>query len=96
MKISEVTVDTLMKYAREYSTDTEIIDIFKTILVAAKAYIISYTGLTTDTIDTKEDLTIVLLVLSNEMYENRCFTVQEDKVNKVVKSILDLYSTNLL
>jgi hypothetical protein len=95
MKISEVTELNLIEYARE-SNDPEIFDTFTTILVACKAYIRNYTGLSNDQMDAKEDLTIALMVLANELYENRTFTVQDNKVNVVVKSILDMYSINLL
>ncbi|MGG3623860.1 head-tail connector protein [Bacillus gobiensis] len=96
MKISEVTVQDLMSYAREENDDPEVIKEFNTILVACKAYIRGYTGLSDEQMDTKEDLTIALMVLTNEMYVNRIFTVKDDKVNKVVKSILDMHSINYL
>lgn len=94
MKISEVTIQDLKEYANvEHTLDDKL---FSNILVAGKSYIKGYTGLSNEQMDTKEDLTIVLTVLSNEMYDNRTFTVQDDKVNKVIKSILDMYSINLL
>lgn len=96
MKISEVTYQELMEYARESNDDLEIVKTFDTILVACKAYIKNYTGLSYEQMDAKEDLTIALMVLSNELYENRTFTVRDDKVNLVVKTILDMHSINLL
>lgn len=94
MKISEVTIQDLKEYANvEHNLDDMLLN---SILVAGKSYIKSYTGLAEEQIDTKEDLTIALMVLSNEMYDNRTFTVQDDKVNKVIKSILDMHSINLL
>jgi len=105
MKISEVTINNLKEYARVYHTDDD--SLFSAILVACKYYIKGYTGLpfvddpaTTDIIekncDDYEDLSIALKVLANEMYENRVYTVQDDKLNPVVKSILDMHSINLL
>lgn len=96
MKISEVTIKDLKEYAHEYNDDPEVNKTFTNILVGIKAYIKGYTGLTYEQIDSKEDLTIVLFILANEMYDNRTFTVQDDKVNKVAKSILDMHSINLL
>lgn len=96
MKISEITVQDLIEYARECNDDQEIIKSFNNILVASKAYIKGYTGLSEEQMDTKEDLTIALMVLANEMHENRIFTVKDDKVNVVIKSILDMHSINLL
>ncbi len=96
MKLSEVTVQDLVAYARENLEDGEVVNTFQTILVACKGYIKGYTGLSDEQADTKEDLTVALMVLSNEMYENRLFSVQDDKVNVLVKSILDMHSVNLL
>jgi uncharacterized phage protein (predicted DNA packaging) len=94
MKISEVAIKELKDYAHVYHDEDDVL--FKSILAAGKSFIKGYTGLDDDQLDTKEDLTIVLFVLSNEMYDNRTFTVENDKVNTVIKSILDMYSVNLL
>jgi hypothetical protein len=96
VKISDITVQDLIEYAHESNDDTEIVNTFTTILSSVKAYIKGYTGLTVEEMDTKEDLVIALMVLSNELYDNRAFTVQNDKANTVVKSILDMHSVNLL
>ncbi|KAF0822515.1 head-tail connector protein [Cytobacillus firmus] len=96
MKISEITIQELKDYAHELNDDPEINRTFTNILMACKAYIKGYTGLTLEQMDNKEDLTMVLMVLANELYENRSYTVQNDKVNTVIKSILDMYSVNLL
>ena len=94
MKISEVTITNLKNYAKVEHTEDD--TLFTAILTAIKAHILSYTGLDADAADLEEDLTMVLFVLSNEMYENRQYTVQNDKVNVVIKSILDKHSINLL
>lgn len=96
MKLSEITVKDLISYAREDEEDQEVIKTFNTILLASKAFIKNYTGLTLEEIDQKEDLIIVLMALSNEMYENRMFTIENDKVNPVIKALLDMHSVNLL
>lgn len=94
MKISEITIEELKSYANVFHSEDD--NLFKSILAASKAYIKNYTGLTTEQMDLREDLTIALYVLSNELYDNRSFTVQNDKVNTVIKSILDMHSVNLL
>lgn len=96
MKISEVTVNDLMEYANESNNDPEVIKTFDTILLACKSYIKHYTGLKEEQIDAKEDLTIALMVLANELYDNRTFTVKDDKVNPAIKTILDMHCINLL
>jgi|GEM_PF-459459 len=103
MKISEVTIQHLKDYAHVYHDVDD--HLFESILAACKSYISSYTGLAltpdpesgiTKTVDDHEDLTVALFVLSNELYDNRTFTVENDNVNTVVKSILDMHSVNYL
>jgi uncharacterized phage protein (predicted DNA packaging) len=94
MKMSAVTITELKNYAHVYHNEDDLL--FTAILVAAKSYIQSYTGLSIESIDMKEDLTIALYVLSNEMYENRIYMVEGSNVNKVVQSILNMHSINLL
>ncbi len=106
MKISAVTINDLKDYAKVIDNDDDAL--FQAILIACKSYISNYTGLplvddpeTTDVVenncDAHEDLTIALFILSNEMYDNRAMTIgYGDKVNMVVKSILDMHSVNLL
>lgn len=94
MKISEVTIIDLKEYANVSHNLDDVL--FNTILIGAKAYIKSYTGLSNEKLDEKEDLTIALMILANEMYDNRAYTVENDKANKVVNSILDMHSINLL
>ena len=96
MQVSKITPGELAKYAREDETDTEILSTFTLILSAVKAYIKGYTGLSDEQLDTKEDISIAVFVLANEMYENRIFTVKDNNVNRVVQSILDMHSINLL
>lgn len=94
MKISEVTVADLKDYA---NVDHDFDDsAFQNILMAAKSYIKGYTGLDDEQVDEKEDLTLALMILCNEMYDNRMFTVQSNKVNVVVSNILNMHSINLL
>ncbi|MDU6296820.1 head-tail connector protein [Clostridium celatum] len=94
MKISEVTINDLKEYASvDHNYDDKM---FQDILMAAKSYIKSYTGLNEEQIDNKEDLTIALMVLCNEMYDNRVFSVQDNKANTVITNILDMYAVNLL
>jgi hypothetical protein len=94
MKISQVTEQELKDYAHVYHDDDNLL--FASILAAVKAYIKGYTGLSEEQLDSKEDLTMAMFVLSNELYDNRTFAVENDKVNTVIKSILDMHSVNLL
>ena len=55
-----------------------------------------YTGLNEAAIDTHEDITIAVLVLVSDMYDNRQMTVDKNNVNRVVDTILGMYCVNLL
>lgn len=96
MKISEISITDLIENAREEIEDEEIIKAFTLYGAGARAFIRSYTGLSDEQIDEKEDLSIAYHVLVNEMHENRIYTVDNDKVNPVVHTILNMHSINLL
>lgn len=68
----------------------------KRLMDTAKAFIRSYTGLTDEEIDTHEDFYIVVLVLCQDMHDNRCMYVDKGNLNKVVETILGMHCVNLL
>lgn len=47
-------------------------------------------------LDAFEDFWIVVMVLCQDMYDNRILVVDTENMNKVVKTILDMHVTNLL
>ena len=47
-------------------------------------------------IDEHEDLTLAVLVLVSDMFDNRQMTVDKSNVNRVVDTILGMYCTNML
>ena len=65
-------------------------------LSAAKSFVMSQTGLDKDSLDNHEDISIVVMVLIQDMFENRTMYVEKSNVNKVVDSILGMYRTNFL
>lgn len=94
MKMSEVTRTDLKNYAHVYHTEDD--SLFDAILIACKSFIQSYTGLSAEIADTKEDLTMVLFALSTELYDNRAYTVETQTINPFIQSILHMHSINLL
>lgn len=99
MKISEITVNDVVNFLKlEEYCERDI----ETVMEAAKAYISSYTGIPAEQtegktcLDDYKEFYIVLLVLCQDMYDNRSFTVEKTNVNRVVQSILDLHSRNYL
>lgn len=93
MKVSEIEVENVADYIRLDSyNDEEIIPL----LEAAKAFIRSYTGLSDEEVDEHEDFYIVVLILCQDMYDNRCMYVDKNNLNKVVDTILGMHCVNLL
>ena len=97
MKFTEVTIEDLKNYCRvDYDDDDTL---FSTILEGAKAHIRTYTGLNDIKLDTLPDTTIALFIISNEMYDNREGTRNDNKsvkFNEVLDRILGSHSINLL
>ncbi|MCF0163192.1 MAG: phage gp6-like head-tail connector protein [Fusobacterium necrophorum] len=97
MKISEVTLE----YVKDYiNAEHEKDYVINMILKAAKSYITNFTGLEEDELDKYEDITIALLVLCTDFYDQRNFILTENynglNVNIIVDNILNMYSKNLL
>lgn len=63
---------------------------------AAVSYVMSYTGLSLEEIDNHEDISIAVLTLIADMYDNRAMTVDKKEVNRTAEIILSMHSKNLL
>lgn len=96
-KISEIVVDDIIDYLRISETSEKEKKYLKTILNISQEYIRKYTGYDKiDDLDKYPDLVIVVFVLCQSMYDDRAYYIDNTNVNKVVQSILDLHSRNLL
>ena len=102
-KVSEITIEDVARYMRV--DDYEESDI-ETYLNIAKSYISNYTGIPeadeyeeeeeADTLDTYSDFVIVVYILCQDMYDNRCMYVNGGNINRVVQTILDMHTRNNL
>lgn len=95
-KVSEVTSTDLAEYLRVGEVTASEEGFLNTIIGAAKSYMRKYTGLTAEQLDESSDLVIAMLVLCQDMYDNRALYVDSANVNLAVQSILDMHSVNLL
>lgn len=98
MKVSEITVAEVATYLRldeTILTDRETAEL-EAVLKAAKAYVTSYTGLDDAGIDLHEEISIAVLVLCQDMYDNRTMYVESNNVSRVVETILGMHCVNLL
>lgn len=69
------------------------------ILEGAKDYIVKYTGQSLEQLEESENLTIAVLVLCAEFYDNRTISVNDRlnlRVNMMLESLMGRYSVNLI
>lgn len=94
--VSNITVTDLINYIRivDYTTTDEAT--LSTLLSVAKNFIISYTGCTEEELDTHQDFVIVVLILVQSMWDDRTMYVDKTNLNKVVETILNMHSKDLL
>lgn len=108
MKVSELTIENIINYLR---IDVTVNDDVKAsakkevemMLVAAKKYASSFTGLPESSQDGEksledyEDITIAVLAIISDMYENRIANIEKQTYsNKTVECILSMHSFNLV
>ena len=93
-KVSDITINDLIEYIRlgEVTSDEE--NTLNTLLTVSKAFIKAYTG--QEDLDEIEDFVICVLILCQDMWDNRTLYVDSTNLNKVIETILGLHSVNLL
>ena len=93
-KVSQITAEDVWAYLNPAEEMTDEESTINNLIGVAKAFISNYTGRAD--LDEFQDLVIVVLVLCQDMWDNRTFYVDRNELNFVVKSILDMHSVNLL
>ncbi len=94
MKVSEITINDVAFFLKldgcVYS-ETQL----RICLKASVDYVKAYTGLDDAGLDEYEDITIAVLILCSDMYDNRSvYTEQSSNLNQLVEKILDLHRTS--
>ena len=95
-KVSDLTASNVAEYLRLVDPNNDDLNTLTSLLGVAKAYVTQYTGKTLAKLDDYQDIIIAVLVLCQDMWDNRSLYVDDANVNKVVESILGLHSENLL
>lgn len=95
-KVSDVTSADLAAFLRVCEVTPYEDGYLSTLIGAATTYMCKYTGLTVAQLDESQDFVPVLLVLCQDMYDNRTLYVDSANVNRMVQSTLDMHSVNLL
>lgn len=95
-KVSEITVDDLIEYLRIVELDNAQRDLLTNVLEAAKNYAVSSTGQSIEALDQFPDMTLAVMALSQDLYDNRSVYVDKSNVSETISTILGLYRINLL
>lgn len=95
-KVSNLTSQDLADYIRIVEVTEDDLNTLGTILNVAKNFIMNYTGHTEEELDNYQDFVIVVLILAQDMWDNRSLYVDKTNLNKVVQIILGMHSENLL
>ena len=93
-KVSEISVADLVDYINLLEVEPKDENTLNNMLSIAKTFVKAYTG--QEDLDTHEDFAIVVLVLVQDMWDNRTLYVDSTNLNKVVETILGMHSINLL
>lgn len=96
MTFSTINTTDVANYLRLGAVTQDEQSLLTTMLNSAKSYVLKYTGLTESQADLANELVIAVLVLCQDMWDNRALYVDSDNVNKVVETILGMHSVNLL
>ena len=95
-KVSEITAQALAEYLRLVDPTQDDLNTLNSLLTVAKVYVGEYTGRQIAELDDYRDIVIVVMILVQDMWDNRTLYVDTNNANKVVESILNLHSVNLL
>ena len=97
MKLSEIDVPFVKEYLRQDGDEYD--KLIGAILEGAKDYIVKYTGQSLEQLEEGEDLTVAVLVLCAEFYDNRTISVNDRlnlRVNIMLESLIGRYSVNFI
>ena len=93
-KVSDITIDDIAEYIRLVEVLPEDENTLSNLLEIAKTFISSYTGQTD--LDQYQDFVIVVLILCQDMWDNRTLYVDKANLSYPVETILGMHSINLL
>lgn len=93
-KVSDITVESVAEYLRLDEVSNEEKNTLTTLISIATSFIKNYTGI--DDLDKYPEFVIVVLILCQDMWDNRTLYVDSKDLNNTVESILAMHSVNLL
>lgn len=93
-KVSDITTNDIAEYIRLVEVLPEDENTLSNLLEIAKTFISNYTGQTD--LDKYQDFVIVVLVLCQDMWDNRTLYVDKASLSYPIETILGMHSINLL
>lgn len=93
-KVSDITTEDLAEYIRLVEVSQEDENTLSNLLEIAKTFISNYTGQAD--LDNFQDFVIVVLILCQDMWDNRTLYVDKSNLSYPVETILGMHSINLL
>lgn len=93
-KVSDITYQDVADYIRLDEITAGDQNTLNNLINISITFIKNYTGL--EDIDPYKDFIIVVLILCQDMWDNRTLYVDNSNLNKVVETILGLHQINLL
>ncbi len=94
MKLSDITLDDIKAFCGISDADSD--TLLAACLASAKAYAIGYTGHTLEELDAFDDVSVAVMILTNDYFLFRYSGMGNDKPNPAVESILHLHCVNFL
>ena len=95
-KVSDITYQDVANYIRLAEVDQDDQNTLINLINISKNFIMNYTGRTQEELDNYQDFVIVVLILCQDMWDNRTMYIDKSNLNKVVDTILGMHSVNLL
>lgn len=95
-QVSQITANDIANYIRLDEVEQADLNTLNSLLGVAKTFVMKYTGRTVEELDNYQDFVIVILILCQDMWDNRTLYVDGTNLNKVVETILGMHSVNLL
>ena len=95
-KVSDITAESVADDLRLDEVTESEINTLTTLISVAISFIKSYTGLDDISVDKYPEFVIVVLIMCQDMWDNRTMYVDSKDLNNTVQSILAMHSVNLL
>lgn len=95
-KVSDITANDVADYIRLVDFTEEDTNTLNNLIGIAKTFIMNYTGHTLEDLDNYQDFIIVVLILCQDMWDNRTLYVDKGTLSYPVETILGMHSINLL